>query len=240
MIGRRDFFKTSLGGVLVLNTITPLASIVKNLGSGSSEVSLIRGLDLECKTFVDCLAGVNAPSEVIPFDASAYHIAMVRQRLNYLQENFAGPVYLSGFVGAHANPVLETLFRDVGAALLVRGEHVSRKGYEAHVFHTTAQSRGAASLFSQALDGHLPGESVREVSIGQGEVPVLKRPFAIQQDGNRLAALGRVYSQLLSAEFDQGAVELDTASHEGGFLNHESFIFRVEGKHRNKQKRTQA
>ena len=240
MIGRREFFKTSLGGVLVLNTITPLASIVKNMGNSGSDVSLIRGLDLECKTFVDCLADLNAPSEVIPFDASAYHISMVRQRLDYLQMSCSGPVYLSGFVGSHANPVLETLFRDVGAALLVRGEHVSREGYEAHVFHTTPGSRGVASLFRQALKGHLANESVREVNIGQAEATVLKRPITIQEDGNRLAALGRVYSHLLSSEYQQGPVQLKKENSESAFLNHESFIFRIEGKHKNKQKRAQA
>lgn len=225
MMTRRAFGKACGGAVVLLGI--PHGPGVLAAGEGGPRGLAITDTDDQSRAFVEGLQGpAMGPGQALAFDGSPAHIAALRRQLVLVGEGIGeGGVVVAGLVGAHAYPVLETLLRDAGAALLVRGLHVLRRGYERHVFLTTPAGQGAGDVFRAILPADLAPDAVREHRVGTARGPRPVAPPAGRVE-DRILALARAYATVLYSHHPAWPAPPPPRAGSGR-LNHESFVFRL-------------
>jgi hypothetical protein len=226
-VSRRNFGKLCAGGLVLLATRGRGASAPAPSSTGPARILSLSGLDPACDAFAACLRRCPLVAPVMPgYEGEVDEIEAVRKVLAGVAPGtrVAGPRFVAGMVGAHAYPVLETLLRDARAALIVRGQHVRRRGHERHEFLTTPRGAGAGGAFAALLAGTLAGGGVGERCLGEGspEPAVAYPPPVVPL--TRIQALAVVYQNIMAPG---AAVSPRSPAGADIRLNHDSFVFAV-------------
>lgn len=99
-----------------------------------------------------------------------------------------------GLVGNDIYPVLQSLARDVGAAVLCHGRHVCNRAGSRHVFMTTPASEGMSAGFAAGLADDGAALCIEEHAIG--ETATTAAVLAARDRGPWIESLADVYTSL--------------------------------------------
>ena len=133
-----------------------------------------------------------------------------------------------GMVGNDAYPVLETLARDAGAAVLCHGRHALTPIENRHVFLTTPTSAGVSAEFMRPLvDDGIPLHVEDRVLVERGSAPAR----TVGAGGGWIESLAAVYASMATGvPCQRRAITIEPPRPTTGRsmnLNIESFVMRV-------------